>query len=409
MKFKIFISLLLLISSYSYGQMQEYSNKRELKGVSDQWHKIVLPNEIFGKVSQNLSDIRIFGITANNDTVEAPYMLYHTEEKLFGKEVAFKTINTTHNKKGYFFTFEISETEPINQIDLEFELENFDWQIKLEGSQNQQEWFSVIDKYRILSIKNELTDYQFTGLTFPSTKYRFLRLFINSKEKPDLKSASIVQQNRLDGVFRSCPIKKTLTRENKQTKQTEIDIELQIPVLVSHIKIDAIDTFDYNRPLTIKYLSDSLKTEQGWKYTYHTLASGTLNSLQKNEFKIRSKTVQKLKIFIHNQDNHPLTLDTIHIKQYVQELIVRFAEPATYYLTYGNEKIGQPHYDIGQFKNKVPEKLATLELGDEQTIEKTAAPRTSPLFENKIWLWVIMSVIILLLGWFSVKMIRKSE
>lgn len=408
LKIKTVVLLFLLASTFSYGQMEQYSHKREIKGVSEQWHKIVLPNEIFAKVSQNLSDIRIFGITANNDTVEAPYILQHREDKIFTKELAFESINTSYNNKGYFLTFKISASEAINQIALNFEQQNFDWQLKLEGSQNQQEWFTVVDNYRILSIKNELTDFHFSTLTFPSSTFRFYRLFINSKEKPDLKSASIVQQNRVDGVFRDCPIKNMVTKENKQTKQTEIDIELQIPVPVSYFKIAVTDSFDYYRPVTIKYLSDSLKTEKGWKYNFHTLASGTLNSLEVNDFKISAKTVRKLKILIHNQDNQPLNIDTILIKQYIHELDARFTETATYFLTYGNERVNKVHYDIDRFKNKVPQKLIALELGNEQTIAKMDTPDTEPLFKNKIWLWLIMTVIMIVLGWFSVEMVRKN-
>ncbi|MCK5440335.1 MAG: DUF3999 family protein [Maribacter sp.] len=405
---KSYTSFLLLLCSYSYGQMEQYDYKRELKGISEQWHTMILPNNFFGRVSQNLSDIRIFGITANNDTVESPYLLRLATEKISRKEVAFKTLNASHNDKGFYFTFEIPTTEPINQIKLEFKQPNFDWRLKLEGSLNQQEWFTIIENYRILSIKNEITDFRFTTLTFPSSKYRFFRLLIDSKEKPELAAARIAQSEITDGIFKKYPIKKTYTKENKQLKQTEIDIELQFAVPISHINIGITDTFDYYRPITIKYLSDSLETEQGWKYNYSTLASGTLNSIDENEFTFSSTTLQKLKIIIRNQDNQALTLDSIKAKGYVHKLVARFTEPATYFLTYGNNNVSKPKYDIKQFENKIPETLTTLDLGDEQSIEKTKFSKTDPLFKNKTWLWTVMTAIILLLGWFSVKMIRNK-
>jgi len=143
--------------------MEQYSYKRELTGVSGEWHKLILPDEIFRKISQNLNDIRIFGITVSNDTVEAPYLLRLTTGNISGKEISFNTLNTSHNDKGYYFTFEIPTVEPINQIKLDFKQENFDWRIKLEGSQNQNDWFTISDNYRILSLKNEITDFQFFG------------------------------------------------------------------------------------------------------------------------------------------------------------------------------------------------------------------------------------------------------
>lgn len=387
--------------------MAEYQYKRELKGVAEQWHKIILPNEVFGKTSQNLSDLRIFGLTESNDTVEAPHLLQVATEKTSSNEVTYTILNESHNDKGYYFTFEIPTKEPINQIKLNFAQENFDWRVKLEGSQNQNEWFTVVENYRILSIKNNQTNFQFTKLTFPSSKYRFFRVLINSKEKPGLSVASIAQHEITDGTFRKYPVKID-AKENKQTKQTEIDVELPLPVRVSHISINVSDTFDYYRPVTMKYLSDSFKTEQGWKYKYSTLTSRTLNSIEKNEFQFTSTTVQKLKIFIDNGDNRPLTIGTIEAKGYIHELVARFTDQATYFLTYGNKSATEPTYDIERFTANIPETLSALELGVELTIEKEKDEVTDPLFKNKTWLWGIMAVIILLLGWFSVKMIRKN-
>jgi len=82
MKIKFKLAFLLLWSySFSFGQMNEYNYKRVLTGIKDEWHNIVLPNEIFGKVKQDLSDIRVFGITKDNDTIEVPYILRLATEK----------------------------------------------------------------------------------------------------------------------------------------------------------------------------------------------------------------------------------------------------------------------------------------------------------------------------------------
>lgn len=403
------ISILLLLNcSFIYGQIEQYHFKREIKGISEQWHKIILPNEVFGKTSNDLTDIRIFGITVNNDTLETPYLLQLATESVSNKNVSFKTLNISHNDKGYYFTFEIPTIEAINQIKLDFKQNNFDWQIKLEGSQNQNDWFTVIENYRILSIKNEITDFQFTKLSFPSSKYRFFRLHIDSKEKPDLAVACVSQQEISEATYRIYPIKNIEKKENKDNKQTEIDIEFNMSVPVSFLNLDIKKSFDYYRPITIKYLTDSTKTEKGWKYNYRTLTSATLNSIEKNEFMFSSTTVKRLKIYIDNQDNQTLTINTIQVKGYVHELLVRFTQPASYFLTYGNNKAVRPNYDIDRFIDKVPVTLSALELGGELTIEKVKVSETYPLFKNKTWLWTIMGLIILVLGWFAIKMMRKE-
>jgi hypothetical protein len=206
MKLKIRIFAFLLFScSFLYGQMEQYTYKRELKNVSGQWHRIMLPGEIFAKTSQDLNDIRIFGITPDNDTIEVPYILRLSTDNISQKEVAYKTLNASHNDKGHYFTFEVPANEPVNQIELEFRQLNFDWLVTLEGSQNQGEWVTVLEDYRILSIKNELTDFQFTTLAFPESKYRYFRLLIDSKENPELIKAGIAQYETSEGKFMRIP------------------------------------------------------------------------------------------------------------------------------------------------------------------------------------------------------------
>ncbi|MEG1267061.1 MAG: DUF3999 domain-containing protein, partial [Myroides sp.] len=50
-----------------------------------------------------------------------------------------------------------------------------------------------------------------------------------------------------------------------------------------------------------------------------------------------------------------------------------------------------------------------VSLSNEIQIQKTEEIKQKPLFENKLWLWGIMVLIIGVLGYFSVKMISKKE
>lgn len=400
--------LLLFICSFSFGQINKYGYKRELMEIKDQWHKVILPNEIFGKVMPDLSDIRIYGIAKTNDTIESPYILRFAEDKISQKDVSFNLINQSKNDNGYYFTFEIPTKDAINQLKLDFGQQNFDWRLALEGSQNQQEWFTIVENYRILSIRNEFTDFQFTKLAFPNSKYRYFRLHINSSVKPDFIAAKISLIDIIDGDFRSYNFSSIKTGNDKQNKQAIINLNLKSAVPVCYLKIFVKDTFDYYRPITIKYLTDSVNTQQGWKYSYSTLTSGTLNSIEGNIFLFSSTILKNLKVVIENQDNKPLQIDSLVVKGYVYELLGRFTEPATYYLTYGNILASKPQYDIERFTDKIPTTLKILKLGDEQSIGKNAKPKTEPLFQNKIWLWSIMALIIILLGWFSIGMIKKK-
>nr|WP_297914485.1 hypothetical protein [uncultured Allomuricauda sp.] len=88
--------------------------------------------------------------------------------------------------------------------------------------------------------------------------------------------------------------------------------------------------------------------------------------------------------------------------------MTRLSTEAEHYIAYANETTSRPTYDINRFTSNIPENLGVLELGSEQEIKKQEIEIVNPLFQNKIWLWSLMIVIIALLGWFSIKMIRNG-
>jgi hypothetical protein len=389
--------------------MKYYGFKRELLGIKDQWHKIILPDEIFEKISLDFSDIRIYGFNDDKEVVEAPYILKLLTEIYSQKEVPFKLINESKNEKGFYYTFEVPTVVPVNLFNLNFRQLNFDWKIALEGSQNQQEWFNIIEGYRILAIKNDITDFQFTKVVIPSSKFQYFRLFIESKNDPELISAKISLDDLSACNIRNYSNIETKTIDSKKNKDTTISIDLKTPVPVCKIKIDVKDKFDYYRPITIQYLSGKVKTQQGFDYLYSSLASGTLNSLEKNEFKFNSTVIKNIRIIISNQDNEPLNINSIQAEGYVYELIARFAEPGDYFLTYGNNNIGKPDYDISRFEDKIPKIMTALQLAKEELIEKDPKPKPPRPYLNQNSLWLVMILIIVILGWFSIKMIKQKQ
>ncbi|WP_027137308.1 DUF3999 family protein [Gaetbulibacter saemankumensis] len=403
--------LLLLVGLYcfpAFGQMQDYQFKRKLTGIDGIWNQIILPEALFENLQSGLNDIRIYGITSEKDTVEVPYLLQPLKGKRFERDVEFKIINTARNKEGYFFTLEVPSQDVINQIKLNFEQQNFDWRITLEGSQNQQEWFTITEDYRILSIVNEDTNYQFTKVNIPSAKFKFLRLLVNSEQKPLLAHAKLVFHDTLNSHYKTFQIKNFEVSEDEELHNTMVNIDLKHAVPVSFLKLSVINDFDYYRPVTIDYISDSIRTEKGMRYKFKTLFQGTISSLEKNEFKFKSSILKQLRITVFNLNNEPLNFGSAIVKGYEHQLVARFNGAASYYLVYGNLEALSPDYDIKNFRSKIPKELNLIDTGEEEIIIKNDIQKNTGLFKNKIWLWVIMVVIMVLLAWFSLKMLKTK-
>lgn len=404
---KSVLFLILLLAEISFAQLNTYDYSREINGISNTWHSIELPDAVFGKVYNNLNDFRIYGIT-KTDTIEVPYLLRIASEKQTDKKIDFTLLNSSKKGNDYFFTFEIPSERTINEINLNFKQQNFNWLVKLEGSQDNNEWFSIIENYRILSIKNGQTDYKFTNVKLPKSKYRYLRLQITSDKKPEIITAETQLSSFDPPVFKSYSIKSFSVIENKKSKKTIVELDFLGPLPLSLVSLKIKDSVDYYRPVTIKYLADSIQTEKGWKYNFKTVSSSVLSSLENNDLHFYSTITKKLRIEIENFDNRPLQIEGATVKGYAHQLVARFAEPAKYYLVYGNPNANEPNYDISKFSENIPLNISAVRLSEEKPIDKKIDSKRSPLFENKLWLWIIMGLIICLLGWFTIKMILKK-
>ncbi|ANQ52358.1 DUF3999 family protein [Flammeovirga sp. MY04] len=410
MKFLTNLIVLSFISFSVFAQkIDQFDYKNKLNGIQDQWHKIELTDDIIGQTNQKLSDIRVFGITSENDTVVAPYILSFQPKKEIIKKVDFKRINDTHDANRYYYTFLLKDKEAINQIKLDFGLENFDWKVKLEASQDQKKWFTVVEDYRLLSIKNDQMEYKFTDVKFKDAHYPYFRLSIKTGEDPTLTSAKINRKIIEDGDIKSFPIANYNVIDHKKDKTSEVNIDFGKKVRINHLSFNFEEDFDFYRYATIKYLSDSVKTEKGWKYNYKTLKGYTFNSVEKNEVNFKSTTLQKLKIIIYNKQNQPIQFSSVKASGHHYYLTTRFTEEANYWVVYGGKNVYAPDYDIKHFKKNIPENISTLEMGQQEEIEKIDKVKEEALFENEIWLWAIMGVMVFVLGGFAVKMLKSES
>jgi len=402
-KNKIGLVLMLFLGLKSFSQTEDFQYKRTLENVSDTWHKIILPEESFDKFNTDFSDIRIFG----KNKTETPYILRTSADRISEVAVPFKMINVSNKNSDYFYTFELSQNKEINQIKLAFEQENFDWKLDLEASNNQTEWFLIQKDYRILSIKNNQTDYKFTQVDFSDSKYKFYRIKIRAAEQPKLTEAKIWEQKKDEGSFKIATIKSLKKSIDAKKKTSLIEVELLNKVPVSSIKIDIGTAFDYYRPVTVEILRDSVKIEDRWHYNYDILTQETLSSLEKKGFSVENSLAKKLRITIENNNNQPLDIKGVEVKNAIYFLIARFTEKADYSLFYGNKKAGKPSYDIENFEENIPKNASVLSISKEEINPEFKTESKSPLFENKIWLWVLMGIIIAVLGFFTFKMLKE--
>lgn len=398
----------ILLPLYLQAQWGPYHYERQLGTVESGWHAIELPDDIFHNLKFNYADLRIMGIQANGDTIEAPYLLQLPEERPAVEKMAFSLLNQSRQNGSFFATLESATSPRINRIQLKIDNPNFDWRVNLEGSNDQKQWFELIKDYRILAIDDQAGRYAFTTLHFPEAQYQYYRISILTEEEVKLSAATSSRQSQQEVIYRTYPVLQRDIRENSKEKRTEVTLDLQWPVPVSFLSLGAQETFDYYRPIEIQLLQDSTKTEQGWQYRYETVHTDVLSSLEERKFTFPPTRSNRLKLLVDNYDNAPLHLDSFDIKGQTPVLKVRVAEAAEYHLLYGWADARPPHYDLGNFQDKIPEEIAAIKLGPEIRLQAEETD-PEPLLVSRVWLWGVLILVIAVLGWFSIRMLGEAK
>ena len=420
LKIKSIFSLIFLgISALGFAQKNDFSFKRAIKpNPATEWNKIEIPLPMYEKLNQNFSDIRIYQLLGK-DSLEVPYLLSKTQFASLENEtteyIGFKILNQTKTADGYYFTLESPITADIEEIDLHFSNQNFDWKITLEGSHDQKQWFSILENYRILSIQNSKTDYNFQLLAFEKTNYKFYRIFIPSKETPILQRASMQEKFTPKIEFNKLLINNIKQTNSTKDKNSVITFSLpyKIPVYSLILNIDKNDAF--SRPIKIKYLTDSIKTEKGWLKNYDTFYSGkiTYYGAKDLDFSFPNNDViwaKDFQIIIENQDNAPITVKSVSAVSPKYFIYFKPKNEENYFLFYGDENSSLPEYDLKLIEDKVFKlSKADASLSDEEKLPKKEKPTKEPLFKNKGWLWGVMILIICILGFFSYRMLSTKQ
>lgn len=399
---------IFLLGNLVYAQIPNFNFFHHLENVQENgWHQIEIPDNIFSDVRTDFSDARIYQISSS-DTIETPYFIEINTPQIIQKSIQFDWINKNKQDNNQFYTFDCKEITSLNKIDLNFKNTNFEYFVKLEGSNDLLNWFVITNNYRIVNVSNAYTKYNFTELNFTTSKYRYFRISFTSNNNSNLYNASIFKTDSIKGDFIKCTIENVKKLVNKTTKQSIVELNLKNKSLVYNVELNVNFDGDYYREITIEYLKDSLKTPKGWVYNYLTAYKGILNSFEKAKFTLQNCVSKQLKITIDNQDNPALNIKDIKVNRLKYYLVSNLKSKQNYIFCYGNTQINSPQYDIVNFKNKIAPNLSTTaKMGNQKLFSNSKAHNLSPMFSNKIILWVIIILICGTLAYFSYKMLKS--
>lgn len=400
-----FVVIFSLFAGYFASAQDDFSYRRKILDVSEEgWYGITLPADQFRHMKEEFQDLRLYTLTAD-DTIEVPYVIEMETTSEKRTEVKISPINRSRREGKLFVTFPLSG-QRVNYIAIDLEEQNYFASVNLEGSHNQRDWFEIVKDKKIFSVQSDLESYSNNTIYFPTSDYKFLRAAIAADTTITFASASFERREVKEGNFEKIPATYQV-RNDKNARQTIIDVKLNYFRPVSIIEVLPDTTEDFYRSLQISYLVDSTKTDKGWVKYHEPIHQGQITSFNENRYDVGSFFTQGLQLTINNFDNLPILVKGITVSGATVKLKAML-KPGEHYLYYGHVSLNKPTYDLKYFKKKIPAEVKTASLGLQENISTLTMPEP-PLFENKVWLWSIMGLVIVVLGFFTIRMMAKKE
>jgi hypothetical protein len=132
-----------------------------------------------------------------------------------------------------------------------------------------------------------------------------------------------------------------------------------------------------------------------------------------NEFALGGMKVKHLCIHIENEDDQALNINGVHAIQIRQFLIAWLEKGKQYHMLYGADSVAAPRYDIRHNADAivVHDMILIRTSGKEDLLgpDAIAQAKEPAFYENKPVIWVAIAIVVLILGWMSVKMLKEMK
>ncbi|PRD48841.1 hypothetical protein [Sphingobacterium haloxyli] len=244
----------------------------------------------------------------------------------------------------------------------------------IEGSDDQETWFGLMNNGKFTQVYSEDHTSVVKNVSFPLTDYRYIRVTLDNKNSAPVQVLGIGEQVTHEIAQRYEPIQHVLCerKEDGKNKKTILTIRKNGRSPIDYIQFHITAPERYHRQATL--YTTHTETHKRQTHTYdQPMTYMTLSDQQANEVTVENLSEDTFCILIENEDNVPLTIDSLSFFQKPITILADLKQGETYVLDADSSRM-LPNYDLGRatidFTTNFPR--ATL-----KGIEKVAPPPTN--------------------------------
>lgn len=400
----LFILLILLPLNILIAVHENKLSVYELKNLELGWNRLELEDSLLSSMSSTYSQIRLNLVNESMDTLEVPYIIESTHKIDSIVKIPIEIVNKTTKDGRQYYTLIADSTQIISSMQFSFGGRKYLGSASLEGSNDQEEWFMIADSFLLGERVNRHQKISSKSIYDLQTLYKFYRLS-TEESKSELKSVTYEKVYSATPKYKRMKVKIFKEKIDTERNTTVVHFTLAHNLPIQFLKVQVSNKFDYIRNADLYAVVDSTKTDKGKRYSYKLLESFVLNSTDTNNFTFSYPDHYRLyKLEIRNENNPPLKIRRLTPYRYEYILKARFDHEGKSYIEIANYG-SKPYYDIEKFKARIPKDMNKMKIG--KRIESAIVTEDiEPLFSNVNWLWGIILLTVLVVGVFSLRMLK---
>lgn len=394
--------------------------------------RLTLTPDIYNSARADLGDIRL----VDGRSAEVPYVLARPKDITERFRYAPAVINrSTSADGGAMVTLDFGKQVVKNCIEVTTAGDNFRRAVRIEGSNDNVEFFTVLAQAYVFAISRTN---RFDKIDLPTNDYRYLRIGVQpmaeegrspviehvrafkAERKPakrrlveaiqlehdeDEKNASSIYV--YDLVYRRLPITEIELNVTDDSFYRYVTLEGR-NAATRKVKIDSEDNRQRFREVQVRW--EIIVADTIYRYT---LPDGQKHEKLVLRVPSHRAVYRYLKLAIRNYDDKPVAIESISARMIAHELVFAAEQNVGPTLYVGSESARAPGYDLGHIMTsplQVRARMASLSGITDNPLFVPAKERPVAWTEkHKVLLLITMVAIALVLGGFILKSFRSIQ
>jgi hypothetical protein len=395
--------------------------------------RLSLTPDVYDAARLDLGDIRLVG--ADGDQI--PYILARPKDQTRKLRYQPKLINRSTNSRGAaMVTLDFGRLTVKNSIEVQTRGSNFRRAVKVEGSNDNIEFFTVVERAYVFAVNRNR---RFEQIDLPANDYRYLRITVEpmttQENEVAIRQVRAFKLEKTDAERHSVQMTLTRHREDPNNRLSIYEYDLRyrhLPVNEIHLRVADESFYRYvtveGRDATTRKVKipseDNRPRYKQVEVRWQRIVSDAIyryaapDGQQRERLMLRLPTERAhryLRIAIKNYDDIPLVVSSASAKMIPHQIVFPIKQETDAKFYVGASSLAPPVYDLrhrlGRPMQVEARKATIADIAHNPLFAQAPAERLPWSERHKVLLLIILAAAAIVLGGFILQSFKsiKSE